>query len=70
VILKNVNIFTDAILFQEMARLKMKLFIKGIQSTLVDDFDTLPDAPFNRHHVKKKKKCLCQILEHDIENTM
>jgi hypothetical protein len=51
----------------------MKLYIKGIQSTLVDDFDTLPDAPFNRHHVKKKKKCLCQILEpalqHNTENT-
>lgn len=35
-------------------------------SILVDDFDYLPDAPYNRHNVKKGKMCICQQLMNNL----
>lgn len=42
----------------------IKGYVQDILPALVDDFDSLPEAPFNRHNVKKGKMCLCQYLEH------
>ncbi|XP_053384636.1 uncharacterized protein LOC123536364 [Mercenaria mercenaria] len=40
--------------------------LSEISSTLADDFDFLPDAPYNRHNVKKGKMCICQYLENNL----
>ncbi|XP_053380572.1 uncharacterized protein LOC123547430 [Mercenaria mercenaria] len=42
----------------------IKRYVSEILPVLADDFDSLPEAPYHRHNVKKGKICLCQHLEH------
>lgn len=46
----------------------MKDYLQGIYPKLADDFESLPEAPFTRHNVKKGKMCICQHLEQVIRN--
>ncbi|XP_053389450.1 uncharacterized protein LOC128552435 [Mercenaria mercenaria] len=53
----------ESVTCEAMATSYINGYILSNISVLADDFESLPDAPFNRHNVKKGKVCLCQYLE-------
>ncbi|XP_060575435.1 uncharacterized protein LOC132732927 [Ruditapes philippinarum] len=67
-IIKSRNITpTDRTLTPEMyADMLIERHLEQSLHFLADNFDFLPDAPYNRHNVKKGKMCICQQLEQDL----
>ncbi|XP_060553427.1 uncharacterized protein LOC132714552 [Ruditapes philippinarum] len=41
----------------------IKRYVQEILPVLAEDFDSLEEAPYNRHNVKRGKICICQHLE-------